>query len=202
MKENRVRFAPYLFRMTRVIKPYVFVLIGLILGMALFLCPVTVSADAEEADVFSDLDAAARESSNPLGGDFMILLNKIDNYFMEGNITSSLRNVNVWSFQPVVPVDGCAVQIQRALLVNHNADTEMLVLAVRLFVEVFVEAHRITEATTSAAGNADSQEHLIFQFLLVTNTLNLCSSLFGQLDRHGPSLRQFTCRAARRGAGL
>jgi len=105
MKEKKVRLVPYLFRMTRVIRPYVFVLIGLIVGMALFVCPVTVSADgAEEGDVFSDLDAAARKSSNPLGGDFMILLNQIDNYFMEGNITSSHRNLNVWSFQPVVPV--------------------------------------------------------------------------------------------------
>ena len=104
MKEKTGALIPSFFTMAKRVKHYAFILIGLILLPVLFLCPVTVAADAEETDVFSDLDAAARKSSNPLGGDFMILLNQIDNYFMEGNITSSLRNVNVWSFQPVIPV--------------------------------------------------------------------------------------------------
>jgi hypothetical protein len=87
-------------------------LLFLTLVVVMFLCPIIVSAedaatsaaDSEESDVFTDIDEAARKSSNPLGGDFMILLNQIDNYFMEGNITSNLRDVNVWAFQPVVPI--------------------------------------------------------------------------------------------------
>jgi hypothetical protein len=50
-------------------------------------------------------DEAARKSSNPLGGDFMIFLNQIDNYFMQGDVTQSSRTdtVNTWSIQPVLP---------------------------------------------------------------------------------------------------
>ena len=101
MKRKSVLLVLYLFKMT---KAWAVGLIGLIIGIALFMSPLIVSADSEESDVFSDLDAAARKSSNPLGGDFMILLNQIDNYFMEGNITSTERNLNVWSFQPVIPI--------------------------------------------------------------------------------------------------
>jgi hypothetical protein len=58
----------------------------------------------EEASTFSSADEAARKSSNPLGGDFFILLNQIDNYAMEGDITDKTRWINNWAFQPVMPV--------------------------------------------------------------------------------------------------
>jgi hypothetical protein len=58
----------------------------------------------EEPSAFSSADEAARKSANPLGGDFFILLNQIDNYAMEGDITDKTRWINNWAFQPVMPV--------------------------------------------------------------------------------------------------
>ena len=52
----------------------------------------------------SSASEAARKSSNPLGGDFFILLNQFDNYAMQGDITDKQRWLNTWSFQPVVPI--------------------------------------------------------------------------------------------------
>ncbi len=59
---------------------------------------------AEGASAFENADEAARQSSNPLGGKFFILLNQIDNYFLEGDATDELRHVNTWAFQPVIPI--------------------------------------------------------------------------------------------------
>ena len=53
---------------------------------------------------FSSASEAARKSSNPLGGDFFILLNQFDNYAMDGDITDKQRWLNTWAFQPVVPI--------------------------------------------------------------------------------------------------
>ena len=54
--------------------------------------------------VFASADEAARQSSNPLGGAFFVLLNQIDNYFLDGDATDELRTVNTWAFQPVMPI--------------------------------------------------------------------------------------------------
>jgi hypothetical protein len=62
------------------------------------------SSASKEASTFSSADEAARKSSNPLGGDFFILLNQIDNYAMQGDITDKTRWINNWAFQPVMPV--------------------------------------------------------------------------------------------------
>jgi hypothetical protein len=63
------------------------------------------SAGSEQkASAFSSADEAARQSSNPLGGQFMILLNQFDNYAMQGDITDKTRWINNWAFQPVVPI--------------------------------------------------------------------------------------------------
>jgi hypothetical protein len=62
------------------------------------------STEAEEPSAFSSADEAARQSSNPLGGQFMILLNQFDNYAMQGDITDKTRWINNWAFQPVVPI--------------------------------------------------------------------------------------------------
>ena len=61
-------------------------------------------SQSDAATAFTDIDEAARQSSNPLGGRFWIVLNQIDNYFMQGDITDDTENLNVWSLQPVVPV--------------------------------------------------------------------------------------------------
>ena len=62
------------------------------------------STTSEEPSAFSSADEAARQSSNPLGGQFMILLNQFDNYAMQGDITDKTRWINNWAFQPVVPI--------------------------------------------------------------------------------------------------
>jgi len=62
------------------------------------------TAVTEESSAFSSADEAARKSANPLGGDFFILLNQIDNYAMQGDVTDKTRWINNWAFQPVMPV--------------------------------------------------------------------------------------------------
>jgi len=59
---------------------------------------------SDEPSAFSSADEAARQSSNPLGGQFMILLNQFDNYAMQGDITDKTRWINTWALQPVVPI--------------------------------------------------------------------------------------------------
>jgi len=63
---------------------------------------------AEEAsgksDVFESSDTAARKSTNPLGGDFMVLFNVFDVGWLDGDITSETRNTYTWGIQPVIPI--------------------------------------------------------------------------------------------------
>ncbi|MDJ0947381.1 MAG: hypothetical protein QNJ94_00520 [Alphaproteobacteria bacterium] len=62
-------------------------------------------APAEEGGAVGlSVEEAARQSSNPLGGNFWILLNQFDNYFLEGDISSRTRHLNTWAFQPVIPI--------------------------------------------------------------------------------------------------
>ena len=58
----------------------------------------------QQGGTFASADEAARKSSNPLGGDFIIVLSQFDNYFMQGDATSDTQNVNTWAIQPVIPV--------------------------------------------------------------------------------------------------
>ena len=62
------------------------------------------AATDEQGSAFSSADEAARQSSNPLGGQFIILLNQFDNYAMQGDITDKTRWINTWALQPVVPI--------------------------------------------------------------------------------------------------
>lgn len=75
---------------------------------ALLLSALVISSGAalaqEKKSAFSSADEAARQSSNPLGGDFFIFLNQIDNYFLAGDITDDNQNLNVWAMQPVIPI--------------------------------------------------------------------------------------------------
>ncbi len=57
-----------------------------------------------EGDVFANADEAARQSSNPLGGDFMIILNEWHIDLLEGDITSETRYAYTHIFQPVIPI--------------------------------------------------------------------------------------------------
>lgn len=65
---------------------------------------VAQAAPDGDASAFSNVDEMARKSSNPLGGDFWILLNQFDNYFYQGDITDDTRNINTWALQPVIPI--------------------------------------------------------------------------------------------------
>ena len=55
-------------------------------------------------DVFTNVDEAARQSSNPLGGDFMVLLNQWYFDFQQGDSTDSTRNSITHVVQPVIPI--------------------------------------------------------------------------------------------------
>lgn len=61
-------------------------------------------AEAEEGGAFASADEAARQSSNPLGGDFMVWINEWDINFNQGDITTETRNTYVHIFQPVIPI--------------------------------------------------------------------------------------------------
>ncbi len=65
--------------------------------------PPALAQDAG-GEVFGDANEAARKTANPLGGDFMILLNQFDNYFLDKKVGSGTPNLNTWSFQPVLPL--------------------------------------------------------------------------------------------------
>ena len=60
--------------------------------------------DQGGGDVFSNADEAARQSSNPLGGDFMILLNQWNVDFQDGDLTDETRHAFTHIFQPVMPI--------------------------------------------------------------------------------------------------
>ena len=59
---------------------------------------------AAKDDVFTNADEAARKSSNPLGGDFMVLLNEWNFDFLEGDITNKTRHSVAHLFQLVLPI--------------------------------------------------------------------------------------------------
>ena len=58
-----------------------------------------------EDDGVGDMSAAeaARKSSNPMGGDFWVMIHQFDNFFLQGDATDDTRHFNLWSFQPVIP---------------------------------------------------------------------------------------------------
>lgn len=58
----------------------------------------------EQNDVFTNADEAARQSTNPLGGDFMIISNTWHVDFLQGDLTRETRNAVTHVFQPVVPI--------------------------------------------------------------------------------------------------
>ena len=79
-------------------------LFTLCFAMLMFMVSTTSAEEPGGGSAFSSAEEAARQSSNPLGGDFMILLNQIDNYFLQGDATDNSRNLNIWALQPVIPI--------------------------------------------------------------------------------------------------
>jgi len=62
------------------------------------------SVQAQEEDGLDLAEKASVASSNPLGGNFFVLLNQWNIDFLEGDITNKTRNNYVHIFQPVVPI--------------------------------------------------------------------------------------------------
>ena len=77
---------------------------ALCLVLALSLRAWAAEDDKPKGDVFSDPDEAARQSSNPLGGAFMILLNEFQLDLSDGDISSETRTTITHVFQPVIPI--------------------------------------------------------------------------------------------------
>ncbi len=80
-------------------------------------------------DVFTDADEAARQSANPLGGDFIIILNQWNYDFLQGDITSETRNTVTHIFQPVIPISlgGDWIWVTRPTLpIIYNAELPSL----------------------------------------------------------------------------
>ena len=86
---------------------------------------VLVPVAGADEDVFSDPDVAARKSSNPLGGDFMILLNQWNFDFLEGDLSTDTRHAVTHVFQPVIPISlgGDWIWVNRPTLpIIYDAD--------------------------------------------------------------------------------
>ncbi len=77
------------------------------------------AAAEEEPDTFTDVNEAARKTSNPLGGDFFIILNQWDNYFLDGDITSKTRQIHSWAIQPVIPIPMTDLIGENWIMVNR-----------------------------------------------------------------------------------
>ncbi len=71
------------------------------------ICLMNFSAFADEAGsgaLFEDADEAARQTSNPLGGDFMVLINEWNFDFYDGDLPDADDQMSVTHiFQPVIP---------------------------------------------------------------------------------------------------
>ncbi len=77
---------------------------ALCLLLALSLRAWAAEGDEPKGDVFTDPDEAARQSSNPLGGAFMIILNEFHLDLSDGDISSETRETVTHVFQPVIPI--------------------------------------------------------------------------------------------------
>ncbi len=63
----------------------------------------TAPEDAGQGALFADADEAARKTSNPLGGDFMVLINEWHYTSLEGSLSDGSRETISHIFQPVIP---------------------------------------------------------------------------------------------------
>lgn len=56
-----------------------------------------------EDDLFANADEAARQTANPMGGDFIVWLNQFNFDFQKGDISRGTRNAYTHILQPVIP---------------------------------------------------------------------------------------------------
>lgn len=88
-------------------------------------------------------------------------------------------------FEAFVEVDGRAVQVEGALLVDDDWHAVIFVLRIGLFVERFVEAECIGEPAAAAARDADAEDHFRLDLLIDDDPLNFVGRFFGEDDAHG-----------------
>ena len=88
-------------------------------------------------------------------------------------------------FQTLEPINGGAVKVQGALLVDYDGHSVALVLAIDLIVERFIEIQGVIEPAASAAGDADPQYNVVLEVMFFTKSLDFFSGSFGQFDCHG-----------------
>ena len=69
-----------------------------------FVSPVRSQENSQEKTVFNDINEAAWQSSNPLGGDFTLFQTEFTRSFFKGDITRTTREDTTAIFQPFIPV--------------------------------------------------------------------------------------------------
>src|SRR3954469_1399036 len=105
---------------------------------------------------------------------------------------AALHSVRVVELEPAgfetfIEVDGRAIEVEGAFLVDHYGDAVVLVLRIDLLVELLVEAESVGESAAATASDADAKHHGGLDFLVGNDPLDLAGSLFGEDDTHGNS---------------
>ena len=78
--------------------------IALVVLMAILITSPSFAEEAGSGALFEDADEAARQTSNPLGGDFMVLINEWNFDFYDGDLPDADDQMSVVHiFQPVIP---------------------------------------------------------------------------------------------------
>lgn len=87
-------------------------------------------------------------------------------------------------FDTVVPINRCAVQVERTLLVDDDGNAMMLVSRICSLIEFVVERKRVVEAAASAACYADAEKHFVSELVLFTKLLDLIGRIFAENHCH------------------
>ncbi len=91
----------------------------------------------------------------------------------------------VWIFErealflkTLVPIDGGAIEVQRAFLVDDNGNTVAFVLGVNFVIELVVEVQRVAESAATAGRNPDSQHHVVAEVVFFLKPLHFFGGSF------------------------
>ena len=82
----------------------------------------------------------------------------------------------------VVEVDGGAVEVQVALLVDGDLHAVLFDDEVLGDIGLVIEAELVLESAATAAGDADPQHHAVGHLLLVHDPLDFLGCVFGDFD--------------------
>src|SRR5262245_57889327 len=87
-------------------------------------------------------------------------------------------------FEAFIEVDGGAIEVQGALLVDDDGHAMVLVLGIDFLVIGLVETKGIGKAAAAAARDADPQDHIGLDFLIGNDPLDFIGCFFGEDDAH------------------